>query len=125
MSILYPIGFSQTSKCSRNKKMISKYLLAEGREGERGAGRKGRRKGGREEGGKKEKEEREGGRVTAASHTSPASVFQSRIRVLQKASFPSTTVTSIVQSYGTIRNQNVPVSFYVIEKQILTFFFYL
>lgn len=94
MSVLYPIGFSQPSKCSRNKKMLSEYLLAEGREGERGAGRKGRRKGGREEGGKKEKEEREGGRVTAASHTSPASVFQSRIRVLQKASFPSTTVTS-------------------------------
>ena len=42
--------------------MLSEYLLAEGREGERGAGRKGRRKEGREEGGKKEKDERKGGR---------------------------------------------------------------
>ena len=62
MSILYPTGFSEPSKCSRHKKMLSEYLLAEGREGERGTGRKGRRKEGREEGGKKKKEEREGGR---------------------------------------------------------------
>ena len=48
--------------------MLSEYLLAEGREGERGAGRKGRRKEGSKEGGKKEKkEEREGGREGKSS----------------------------------------------------------
>lgn len=113
MSISYPTGFSEPSKCSRHKKMLGEYLLAEGREGERGAGRKGRRKEGREERGKKgKKDERKGGGgATAASHTSPACVFQGRISRLQKASFPSTTATSIVQSYGTIRNQTVPACF--------------
>lgn len=62
MSISYPTGFSEPSKCSRHKKMLGEYLLAEGREGERGAGRKGRRKEGREERGKKgKKDERKGG----------------------------------------------------------------
>lgn len=100
--------------------MLSEYLLAEGREGERGAGRKGRRKEGREEGGKKEKkEEREGGQEQLLTlHL----LLCSRVELVCFTSVPSTTVTSIVQSYGPFRNQNVLACFHMIEKQILTFF---
>ena len=108
----------KTKRCS-----VSICWRKEGREkegqGGREGGRKGAKKGARK---RRRKKEREGGRARAASHTSPASVFQSRISVLQKASFPNTTVTSIVQSYGPFRNQNVLACFHMIEKQILTFF---
>ena len=80
----------------------------EGREGRRGQEREEGRKGGRE-----------GGQEQLLTlHLLPCS----RVELVCFTSVPSTTVTSIVQSYGPFRNQNVLACFHMIEKQILTFF---
>ena len=97
----------------------------EGREKEGQGGREGGREGGKKGARKRRKKEREGGwQQLLTLHL----LLCSRVEFVCFRKPPSPAPlwqASIVQSYGTIRNQNVPASFYVIEKQILTFFFFL
>lgn len=101
--------------------MLGEYLLAEGREGERGReegkeeGREGRKGQEREEGRKK------GGGFTAASHTSPACVFQGRISRLQKASSPAPLWQALCSLTVPLEIKLSQHAFYMIENKFYLF----